>query len=154
MGARWSRGSLQYITEDYRKIPINVDNRLMQVMGSIASDGAIEMQENIESRGTAYSAYRAQVLGRGTTGRHDTGDMVNAVESRVEVPVPHVVNAMFGWLDDFMAYFGYQEKGTEYIPAMHALRDAGDNMRRRLKDEAPGILRNAKRRGAYASRKK
>ena len=154
MGARWARGSLQYITQDYRQIPINVDNRLLRVMGDIAESGAEEMQQNIEDRGTEYSLYRATVLGRGTTGRHDTGTMVEAVEHRVEVPVPHVVNAMAGWLDEFLTYFGLQEKGTEYIPAMHALRDAGDNMRARLKEEAPSILRNARRRERYAARKK
>ena len=82
-----------------------------------------EVHKFIETRGTAWSSYRYNVLGRGNSpGRNDTGRMKGAVDYEV------IDDALlFGWIYDQEDYFLYQEDGTSgqrSIPPMFALRDA------------------------------
>lgn len=142
MGAKWSRGSLDITEKRLQNISGNVRKEMVSDMTFIAEQGAQEMQHYIEERGTAYSEYRANVLGRGTTGRHDTGTMVDAVEHRV-TSYATVVNAEVGWLNTFFDYFRMQDNGTNEITAMFALRDASTTMRAKLKAAGPHIIARA-----------
>lgn len=139
MGVRWTRVTLE---DKQRKLgqAISVVQEAKGYMETIAEQGAQEMQEYIETRGTDYSAYRSSHLGRGTSGRHDSGEMVDDVSYRVVSQEQGVVNAEFGWIEDFMAYFGYQEKGTRFVKAMYALRDASTSARDKLKRAGDEII--------------
>lgn len=142
MGAQWSRGSLDIYEKKLQNLHGNARKAIVSDMTFIAEQGAQDMQNYIEERGTEYSEYRANVLGRGTTGRHDTGKMEDDVEYRI-TQTPTVVNAEVGWINEFLAYFGYQEKGTRWIQPMFALRDASTTMKARLAAAGPGILQKA-----------
>lgn len=142
MGARWSRNGLDIYEKRLQNIHGNARKVIESDVSFIAEQGAQEMQANIEARGTEYSRFRAEILGRGTTGRNDSGDMVNAVEWRV-TSFPTRVNAEVGWLDEYKKYFAFQEKGTAYIKAMYALRDASSNMRDQFRAAGPGIIDKA-----------
>lgn len=145
MGARWSRGSLDITQDRLKNINGKVRKEIESDMEFIAEHGAQYMQQLIEERGTDYSVYRATVLGRGTTGRHDTGKMVDAVDYRV-TSYPTVVNAEVGWIDEFMEYFDIQERGRGFVEAMFALRDASLEMKDELKKAGPHIIERALRR--------
>jgi hypothetical protein len=142
MGAQWARGSLDIEAKRLQNISGKVRKEMESDITFIAEQGAQYMQELIETRGTEFSAYRASVLGRGTPGRHDTGTMVDAVGFRV-TSYPTVVNAEVGWIEDFMEYFGFQERGTQFVTAMFALMDASQEMKDQLKAAGPHIIERA-----------
>lgn len=144
MGAKWARGTLDMRARNMQNIHGKVRNRIVDNMQRIASEGAEEMEQNIETRGTSWSHYRANVLGRGTEGRHDEGVMVGAVDHRV-TSHPKAVNAEIGWLDEFQDYFRTQELGLGVVEPMFALRDAANTMKDRLRDMGPEIIEDAKR---------
>lgn len=142
--ARWSRNGLDLYGKRLENIHGNVRKSIIEDTTFIAEQGAQEMQGYIEERGTTYSRYRAEILSRGTSGRHDTGEMVDAVGYRV-TSYPTRVNAEVGWLEDYQKRFAFQEKGTAYIEAMYALRDASSTMRERFRTAGPGIIEKALR---------
>lgn len=143
MGVRWTRISLEDRQRRFRQA-INTLPEAKSDMADLGKQVAQTMQHNIESRGTAYSAYRSSVLGRGTGGRHDTGTMVDAVDSRVTA-YSGVVNAEAGWINDFEQYFNYQEKGTRQVEAMHALADAAQEGRDQLDRVGEHVLERVAR---------
>lgn len=127
MGARWTRVTLEDRRNDLRQAVATLPS-FKKDMERLAEQGAQIMQEYIASRGTAYSAERAG-RGRGGSGRRDSYEMFDAVDYRAVSQAAGVVNAEFGWIDNFQKYFGYQEKGTRTVEAMFALRDASTIIR-------------------------
>jgi hypothetical protein len=113
----------------YREFALKITPKIISDMEFLTAHGAEAMQQNIENtyqnpaKETPYSAERF-ATGIGTEGRHETGTMVNAVDHEVKFLPGGTVNGSFGWVNEFLAYFGYQENGTRNIAPMYALRDA------------------------------
>lgn len=85
--------------------------------------GHDKMIQIIESSTTPTGEDRA---GRGGhPGRIETGNMVDDVESNIDV-LEHgdLIRGSFGWISDLAAYYGYQEDGTDHIRAMHSVRQS------------------------------
>lgn len=131
----WGNWLRQNLDDVGVKINLAVDEAI--------NDGAVAMRETIMTSGTKRypntdrawkSAWRGKNSGelRYGTGdsRFETGQMVNAVKSRMLESSNTKASGVFGWLDTQEKYFLYQDKGFrhwitgENIPAMNALRDA------------------------------
>lgn len=76
----------------------------------IAKFGEDEMKSNILASGTAFSQKARQAGINQGPGRYRTGNMYNAVKSRVEAGGKNI-RAAFGWLGKVEDYFLYQEEG-------------------------------------------
>lgn len=133
MGARWARGTMEDLANNLNGVAVSAVPEITTEMTEIAERGKADMQRRISEAHTRTGIARV-ASGRGEhAGRRVEDVMFDAVEARVSSPVPNVVNAEMGWLDKFLAYFGYQERGTTYIPAMYALRDSSEIMRNEVK---------------------
>lgn len=74
------------------------------------------------------------------TGRYETGNMYDEVDSLVgDVSETHITGE-FGWLDP-EKYFDYQENGTKHIEAMHALAQAENQVFDEVKAGLVDIMR-------------
>jgi hypothetical protein len=116
---------------NWDKLQSRLDNLKVDLDTSAAEEGldnigkaaVREVHKFIETRGTAWSSYRYNKLGRGNSaGRNDTGRMKAAVDYEVIDD-----SVIFGWIYDQEDYFIYQEEGTtgtRSITPMFALRDA------------------------------
>jgi hypothetical protein len=140
MGARFSRaaiiqdweGRLHAVPAVIRKVDIYLEQ--------ISATGEEEMKQYIASRGTSYS--RSQ----GRAGRIETSAMYDAVSHR---PNPNtstfVFSWEFGWVNGFLSYFGFQERGFRHVGGnsvepMYALRDAATTARDKMLTLGPKIL--------------
>jgi hypothetical protein len=133
MGAKTARFTFEERATAYRNTAMSITPKLLSDIDFLARQGSEIMQQNIEttyqnpSKITPYSAERF-AKGRGREGRVDTATMVDAVKHETQILPGGTVNGRFGWIDDFLAYFGYQENGTRNIAPMYALRDARTEM--------------------------
>lgn len=140
MGVRFSRAAaIQDIEGRLHAVP-SVIKKGDGYLEQIAREGAQEMQHYIASRGTSYSQ------SQGRSGRVDTETMINDVGYHRN---PHastkVFSWEFGWIDEFLSYFGLQEKGFRHtggtsVEPMYALRDASTTVRDRMALLGPVIL--------------
>lgn len=76
----------------------------------IAKFGEDEMKSNILASGTPFSQKARQAGINQGPGRYRTGNMYNAVKSRV-LSGGKTVRAAFGWIEEVEDYFRYQEGG-------------------------------------------
>lgn len=105
----------------------------------VVDDGADQMRRFILEAVTDTGARRV-ASGRGSeAGRYETGTMYDAVDSRVETN-GDVTAGEFGWIEEYLRYFGYQEDGTGTVPSMHALHDAWANASERFQSEIRSIV--------------
>lgn len=127
--------------KDVKAVAKNVEAAGNTLAAKAAEAGATEMKKLISTRGTNKPWTRptkGRKTGRVKTtsapGRIDSGDMLNAVTSRVEQG-PKQTIATFGWIGanpQDRQYFEAQEKGflaggfrpPVNVPGMFALRDA------------------------------
>ena len=113
----------------YRDFALKITPKIAADMEVLSELGAKTMVENIETNYQApYSAIR-YASGVGTAGRHETGTMADAVTHELQFLPGDIINGRFGWINDYLAYFGYQENGFGHVGGghvipMYALRDA------------------------------
>ena len=91
-----------------------VQEEAIKMSEEIAKFGEEEMKSNILASGTPFSQKARQAGINQRSGRYRTGQMYNAVTSRVEAGTKQV-RAAFGWLNNFQDYFRYQEEGFKNI---------------------------------------
>lgn len=145
MGARFRRNTLEDMAHDMRGVAVGAVPELHDRMEELGQRTESDIQRRITESYTRTGEARV-ASGRGShAGRRVEDVMYNAVEHRTTSPVPAVVNSEVGWINTFLEYFGFQEKGTRYIPAMHALRDAGDEARDELKELGRDYIKDAAR---------
>lgn len=87
-----------------------IEEESVKMAKEIAEFGEQEMKSNILASGTAFSQKARQAGLNQGSGRYRTGNMFNAVKSRVEDGGANVRSA-FGWIQEFEQYFLYQENG-------------------------------------------
>jgi hypothetical protein len=138
MGMRMTRLTLSDVQGRLREVK-GVVQGVDAELGEIALEGAVEMEQYIATRGIV----------EGKAGRIESEDMINAVDFKKVASGATFSTWTFGWTDTFEKYFGYQESGFrhylsgEAIPAMHALKDASDTARDRLKEVGGDIVTRA-----------
>lgn len=107
--------------------------RVAVVMDDVLEDGAHEMQQNIETRGTGREWSRPWGPNGRTgsyPGRVDTGQMVREVQGEVVSTSANRVTGVLGWPEDSPDYYRLQEHGfyhtltQEDVDGMRALADA------------------------------
>lgn len=132
MGIRTSRANaISDFTGKLKMVP-SVLRSVDGDLGRLAEESAQNMQQNIATRGTAYSA------SQGRAGRVETENMINAVTfRRYPKAGPTVFLWEFGWIEQWEPYFKYQEEGFVHIGSgnvegMFALRDASTEARDRI----------------------
>jgi hypothetical protein len=141
MGVRFSRAA---IIQDWQARIHAVPGAVSKAdfyLEQISATGEEEMKQYIASRGTSYS--RSQ----GRAGRIESSAMYDAVSHR---PNPNtsafVFSWEFGWVNGFLSYFGFQERGFRHVGGasvepMYALRDAATTARDKMLALGPKILR-------------
>lgn len=82
----------------------------IKMSAEVAKFGEDEMKTNILASGTPFSQKARQAGINQGPGRYRTGQMYNAVKSRVEAG-GKTIRAAFGWLEQVEDYFRYQEYG-------------------------------------------
>jgi hypothetical protein len=114
----------------------STESMVKNIVDTGITEGASVMREIISNQGTnrdwgASWPSRAQGRKSGSTkARFDTGQMLNAVDSKIVESSPGRAVGEFGWLNEQEKYFIYQDNGFEHwishdsIPAMNALRNA------------------------------
>lgn len=110
MARRFARVDVSKALSDLDAISEIVRDETIKMAKEISRFGEQEMKTNILASGTAFSQKARQAGINKGPGRFRTGEMYNAVESRVEVGSQRIV-AAFGWLTKFKDYFQYQELG-------------------------------------------
>lgn len=97
-------------------------DQLLQVIYDAVEDATLHgedrMIEILESAVTRTGEERASRGGH--PGRIDSGTMRDAISSGI-YETGGRVEGEWGWLDEVLDYFGYQEEGTGRIGAMNAL---------------------------------
>lgn len=117
----------------------NMISGIETVITSAVKEGEEIVKDNIETRGTFKSGKR---------GRIDTGEMRDAVDSRVTSQGNRGVTGSFGWIGNFEDYFGYQEDGFIHlggveVQGMYAISDAAEEVFRNIDDSIDQVIRNA-----------
>ncbi len=116
MGKQYSRIRIDSSQADdlankFRKqFPEIFEQEYKKMVEEVVKFGELEMKSNISASGTAFSQKARQAGINKGPGRYRTGEMYNAVRSRVDQGAKTIQGA-FGWLTGFKDYFGYQEEG-------------------------------------------
>jgi len=98
----------------------------LKMSAEIAKFGEDEMKSNILASGTPFSQKARQAGINQGPGRFRTGEMYNAVKSKV-LSAGKNVRAAFGWLDQVEDYFRYQEYG--FNNKFFAVYGSGGNLK-------------------------
>ena len=119
-GVTWIQGSPQAFLNYGKTVEEFVKGEVQSIMSEVMDEAATKMREFINTRGLPNSK---------GSGRVDTGNMLNSVNSRVSYQGA-VVEGTFGWLENGDLYFLAQEGGATLwnggvIAPMLALYDAG-----------------------------
>lgn len=125
---KWFRGKVARVEEDAE-----------QVLQDAMDDGAYLMADLISNRGTAKS---------GKTGRIDTKQMHNDVDSAVKSYGVGKIRGTMGWIKRKEFYYSLQEGGFEHSPGvtvegMYALADASDWAMKQFKEDIQKVVRDA-----------
>ena len=102
-----------------KKIKQILDHELEEAIVEAAED----MIRILEAARTPTGEARAAAGGNGP-GRVDTGTMRDAIKSRVLEKTPTRTVGAWGWLDEVLDYFVYQEYGGEHFAVRFAGMDA------------------------------
>ncbi|MGO2150797.1 MAG: hypothetical protein ACTH32_06305 [Microbacterium gubbeenense] len=111
--------------------------QVVSEMEDIAEGGAWEMQRIAESSVTPTGMKRAEMRG-GHPGRIDSGNMVDAIEHRVEIH-DTTIEAIWGWFSPD-EYFLEQEHGTARIEAMESVQQSLDISEQDLIAKLDGLI--------------
>lgn len=104
----------------------------------VVADGADQMRLFILTAVTDTGMARAER--GGAVGRYEKGTMYDAVDYYVATDGDTTIGE-FGWIEEYIRYFGYQEDGTSTVPSMHALHDAWANASERFQSEIRSIIK-------------
>lgn len=126
-------GAMDDLFGQYRDRIDDIRDLLENMMEELAAKGEGRMVEILEAAVTPTGLARAE-LG-GMPGRVDSGTMRGAISHDMENDGDEIV-ASWGWLDEVLAYFLYQEHGDEVFgvqfEGMNALRGSYIEMREEL----------------------
>lgn len=119
-GVFWIQGSPDRLLGWSEEIRVLILAEVTAIMDEVMVEAAAKMREFISTRGLPNSKGE---------GRIDTGNMLNAVNSRVNVDGT-IIEGTFGWLEGGEVYFLAQEEGAVLwnggvIAPMLAMYDAG-----------------------------
>jgi len=114
-------------------------DELSEMVRGIVDDGADNMRRFILEAVTKTGEARV-AAGDGVAGRYESGTMYDAVSSTSYQSGNESVGE-FGWLEEVLKYYLYQEQGTSRIEAMHALQKAFINATEEFQNEVNEILR-------------
>lgn len=120
----WRNNDLDRMASQVRAIPEQFLNAAAEIIEDSAQDGAAQMRNYIETRGTGYD---------GHAGRVDEGYMLGDVAASEVENTGRSASAQYGWGvtgGPVQDYYRYQENGFKHwrsgksIPPMHALLDS------------------------------
>jgi len=123
-GVTWSVRPLSIGARITRQVDSTRDE-LERLVEGVVKDGADDMRRFILEAVTGTGEARA-AAGEGVAGRYLTGTMYDAVGSDVQRSGDRITGE-FGWLEEVLKYYLYQEQGTSRLEAMHALQKAWVN---------------------------
>ena len=116
----------------------------------IESGGEEALRESME-RGAEYMRYFIMTRGTeksGKTGRIETRQMLDDVDSSTNVSEAGRVTGRFGWIRNREDYYGFQEGGFEHVnggtvEGMYALVDASEYAFEEFQDAMSKVIRDA-----------
>ncbi|MDL5351095.1 hypothetical protein [Microbacterium sp. zg-YB36] len=118
-----------------------IKEELDKILEDVIAEAAEDMIRILEAAWTQTGADRAEAGGNGP-GRVDSGTMRDAIRSRILTKTKDRTVGAWGWLDEFLEYFLFQEAGSEkydvQFEGMSALQgsfvQARENFRTRLRE--------------------
>jgi hypothetical protein len=137
-GVTWSVRPLSIGARITKQVDSTRDE-LEDMVRGVVKDGADNMRRFILEAVTKTGEARA-AAGEGVAGRYETGTMYDAVGSDVQRSGDRITGE-FGWLEEVLKYYLYQEQGTSRIDAMHALQKAWINASEEFQAQVNDILR-------------
>lgn len=136
-GIVWRNGDLKTMTTYLEGFGEHVKEQAVIAMQDVVAESADEMRQIITDAHTTTGRARADSPGGGEPGRVETETMRKRVDHDVEVD-GNTVRGTFGWSDP-ERYFMYQENGTRFVEAMHALLQSFISGRERFKSRVDRI---------------
>jgi len=137
-GVTWTVRPLSISARIIKRVDSTRDE-LEQLVEGVVKDGANDMRRFILEAVTRTGEARA-AAGDGVSGRYEIGTMYDAVGSDVQRSGDRIVGE-FGWLEEVLKYYLYQEQGTSRLEAMHALQKAWINASEEFQAQVNDILR-------------
>lgn len=134
-GVYWIHGTPGDLLDWSEEIRKRILTEVQAAMDDVVVEAAAKMREFISTRGLENSA---------GAGRIQTGNMLNAVDSKVTVG-GETIEGTFGWLEGGEIYFLAQEEGAVLwnggvIAPMLALYDAGQWAIQEFINRLQGVL--------------
>ena len=121
MSFEWTNGGPDAILRIVARERAKLREQVAEVVEVSALEGEFLMKDYLDFGDEAWTKTGQKRVDAGgeSSGRHKTGDMIEAVESHTETD-ENVFIGKYGWRDP-LDYFSKQEDGFGKIPAVHSI---------------------------------